>query len=655
MSFQWRKNGVAISGATSSSYQTPAAALSDSGSQFTVLVRNAAGSMASNAATLTVKASIVAPSIAAQPVSQTVTIGQAAAFSVATTGSTPMSYQWAKNGVAISGATSSSYQTPAATLSDSGSQFSVMVSNTAGSATSNGAILTVNSPGCSVSSTNWLNSSLPSPQTGTFRVAFDATPSSAGVDGVIGLSAGPASDYTNLAAMVRFNSAGTIDARNGAAYTAANAIPYTAATTYHFIMDVNIITHTYDAYVVVGGTQLVIGSQLAFRIEQAAVSSLSNLAAIASQGTQTICNVVVSAFAPGCSISSTNWVNSSLPLPETGAFRLAFDATPSSAGVDGVIGLSAGPASDYTNLAAMVRFNSTGTIDARNGAAYTAATAIPYAAATTYHFILNVNTTTHTYDAYVVVGGTQLVIGSQLAFRIEQAAVSSLSNIAAVTSQGSQSVCNVAVSAIPVASPMTSSTTPSTTSSTTAQPTSPLLTASSAQVNFGSVSVSSSASQTVTLINSGNSNVTISNVVVAGAGFNASGGASGLILSPGQTATVTATFSPAAAGTLTGSLTVPSNASNSPSTIALTGTGIAQPHAVNLSWMPSTSAVVGYNVYSSHVSGGPYVKLNPAPVATSNYTDATVQSAQTYYYVATAVATNNSESGFSPEVSAVVP
>jgi hypothetical protein len=174
-------------------------------------------------------------------------------------------------------------------------------------------------------------------------------------------------------------------------------------------------------------------------------------------------------------------------------------------------------------------------------------------------------------------------------------------------------------------------------------------------VNFGSVNVSSSASQTVALTNTGNSNVTISNVVVAGAGFNATGGASGLILSPGQTASVTASFSPAAAGTLTGSLTVPSNASNSPSTIALTGTGIAQPHSVSLRWMASTSAVIGYNVYSSHVSGGPYVKLNPAPVATSNYTDATVQSAQTYYYVATAVATNNSESGFSLEVSAVVP
>ena len=753
-----------------------------------------------------VKARPVAPSITAQPIGQTVTAGQAASFSVTTTGSTPMSYQWKKNGVAISGATSSSYQTPAATLSDNGSQFSVTVSNTVGTATSSSAILKVNSPGCSVSSTNWVNSSLPL-ETGTFRLAFDATPSSAGVDGVIGLSAGPASAYTSLAAMVRFNSTGTVDARNGAAYTAATAIPYAAATTYHFIMDVNIITHAYDAYVVVGGTQMLIGSQLAFRTEQAAVSSLSNLAAIASQGTQTICNVVVSGFAPGCSISSTNWVNSSLPSRETGTFRIAFDATPSSVGVDGVIGLSAGPASDYTSLAAMVRFNSTGTIDARNGAAYTAATTIPYAAATTYHFIMNVNITTHTYDAYVVVGGTQLVIGSQLAFRTEQAAVSSLNNLAAVasqgsqtvcnvvvsafapgcsvsstnwvnsslplqetgsfrlafdatpssagvdgviglsagpasdytslaaivrfnstgtidarngaaytaattipyaaattyhfimdvnitahtydayvvvggsqmligsqlafrteqagvsslnnlaavTSQGSQTVCNVAVSAIPLASSTTAPPTSTTPATSTAQPTSLLLTPSSTQVNFGSVNVSSSASKTVTLTNTGNSNVTVSNVVVAGAGFNATGGASGLILSPGQAATVTATFSPAAAGTLTGSLTVPSNASNSPSTIALTGTGMAQPHSVNLSWMASTSAVIGYNVYSSHVSGGPYVKLNSTPIATSNYTDATVQSAQTYFYVATAVATNNSESGLSPEVSAVVP
>ena len=144
LSFQWNRNGSAILGATSSSYTTPATTNSDNGAQFTVLVSNTAGSVTSNAATLTVNAAAVAPSITTQPVSQTVTAGQTASFSVAATGTAPLSYQWRKNSVAISGATSSSYTTPATISSDNGAQFTVVVSNSAGSVTSNAATLTVN-------------------------------------------------------------------------------------------------------------------------------------------------------------------------------------------------------------------------------------------------------------------------------------------------------------------------------------------------------------------------------------------------------------------------------------------------------------------------------------------------------------------------------
>jgi hypothetical protein len=144
LSYQWKKNGSAISGATSSSYATPATTTSDNGALFTVVVSNIAGSVTSNAATLTVNAAPVAPSITTQPASQTVAAGQAASFSVAATGTAPLSYQWNKNGATISGATSSSYATPATTSSDNGALFTVVVSNTAGSVTSSAATLTVN-------------------------------------------------------------------------------------------------------------------------------------------------------------------------------------------------------------------------------------------------------------------------------------------------------------------------------------------------------------------------------------------------------------------------------------------------------------------------------------------------------------------------------
>ncbi|PYU57082.1 MAG: pyrrolo-quinoline quinone [Acidobacteria bacterium] len=85
----------------------------------------------------------IAPYINIQPANQTVSVGQTATFSVGAAGTPPLTYQWQKNGVDIPGATSSSYTTPATTSADTGTIFRVVVSNTAGSVTSNSATLTV--------------------------------------------------------------------------------------------------------------------------------------------------------------------------------------------------------------------------------------------------------------------------------------------------------------------------------------------------------------------------------------------------------------------------------------------------------------------------------------------------------------------------------
>src|SRR6266404_507967 len=113
LSYQWQKNGVAIAGATLSSYTTPATATSDSGSSFSVVVTNTAGTVTSSTATLTVNPAPVAPTITTQPANQTVTAGQTVTFTVGASGTAPLSYQWRKNGVSIAGATLSSYTTPA--------------------------------------------------------------------------------------------------------------------------------------------------------------------------------------------------------------------------------------------------------------------------------------------------------------------------------------------------------------------------------------------------------------------------------------------------------------------------------------------------------------------------------------------------------------
>jgi Immunoglobulin domain len=142
LSYRWQKGSAAIAGATSASYTTPATSAADNGTQFEVVVNNAAGSVTSNPATLTVTGATTAPSITTQPANQNVSAGQTATFTVVASGTAPLSYQWQKGGVAISGATSASYTTPATSASDSGSQFRVVVSNSAGSATSNSATLT---------------------------------------------------------------------------------------------------------------------------------------------------------------------------------------------------------------------------------------------------------------------------------------------------------------------------------------------------------------------------------------------------------------------------------------------------------------------------------------------------------------------------------
>jgi hypothetical protein len=83
------------------------------------------------------------PTITTQPQDQTIGAGAMATFSVTASGSSPLMYQWMRNGMAISGATSATYTTPPTTLADDNSQFAVVVSNNSSSVTSNSATLHV--------------------------------------------------------------------------------------------------------------------------------------------------------------------------------------------------------------------------------------------------------------------------------------------------------------------------------------------------------------------------------------------------------------------------------------------------------------------------------------------------------------------------------
>jgi hypothetical protein len=102
------------------------------------------------------------------------------------------------------------------------------------------------------------------------------------------------------------------------------------------------------------------------------------------------------------------------------------------------------------------------------------------------------------------------------------------------------------------------------------------LSASPTSLSFGNVNTGTNKTLPVTLTNSGTSNVSISSVSISGAGFNASGVSNGTTLTPGQTATLNVSFAPSGAGSITGSASVASTATGSPTTISLSGSGVTQ-------------------------------------------------------------------------------
>jgi hypothetical protein len=134
LTYQWRRNGDDIAGATGATYVTPATTRADNGARYSVVIGNGAGSITSDEALLTVTEAVGPPTLALQPADVTVRAGDSATFVVAACGPGPFTYQWRRNGVAIEGATGYSYTTPPTTDADNGAVFSVVVGN-AGAAT----------------------------------------------------------------------------------------------------------------------------------------------------------------------------------------------------------------------------------------------------------------------------------------------------------------------------------------------------------------------------------------------------------------------------------------------------------------------------------------------------------------------------------------
>jgi Abnormal spindle-like microcephaly-assoc'd, ASPM-SPD-2-Hydin len=184
-----------------------------------------------------------------------------------------------------------------------------------------------------------------------------------------------------------------------------------------------------------------------------------------------------------------------------------------------------------------------------------------------------------------------------------------------------------------------------------------LLEASPAALNFEKMDVGTGGSLEVTLTNKGNSKVTIASLRVSGAEYSQTGVVSGVALAPAQSTTVKIVFKPTATGSAAGSVSISSNATNSPTTIPLLGTAVTKvPHSVDLAWSASSSPkVVGYDVYRGTSYDGPFTKLTLGALSVLKYVDSSVEGGQTYYYVVTSKDSAGIESLFSNEALAHIP
>lgn len=174
-------------------------------------------------------------------------------------------------------------------------------------------------------------------------------------------------------------------------------------------------------------------------------------------------------------------------------------------------------------------------------------------------------------------------------------------------------------------------------------------------ISFGSVTIGANKSQAGSLT-AGSSGITVSSASWNGTGYSLSGITFPLAIPAGQSVPFTVTFAPQQVGSATGSISFLSDAANSPTIQKWSATGAAQttPRSVALDWNPETAPLLGYFVYRGTQTGGPYSKISPLQPGPP-YTDLSVSSGQTYYYVVTALDNNSVESSFSNEATAVIP
>lgn len=304
-------------------------------------------------------------------------------------------------------------------------------------------------PACAIGSPDAQWTSQPFvPQTGRFHVELVATPSASPIDAVIGLSQGPASWFPQLAAIVRFSPGGAIDVRAGADYRADAQVPYTAGAAYRFHVDIDVGRHVYSVAVDdPTGQSAQLARDYPFRTEQAEVGQLSNLAVQVDSdaGSISVCGLQVIPINTTCPLveAGNGFVARRFGQPGEVLVSSEFVATPDEI-LDGVFGLSLGPATSFNGLAATVRLSPDGAIDARNGDHFQADVARAYVAGQPLRMRILANVATHTFSAFFALDDNSSTRFAQgYAFRTTQSTAGALDALNAIVDspRGVVSLC----------------------------------------------------------------------------------------------------------------------------------------------------------------------------------------------------------------------
>jgi len=312
-------------------------------------------------------------------------------------------------------------------------------------------------------------------------------------------------------------------------------------------------------------------------------------------GTASTVTVTVSNSMPGCFVSTDNgsgslsWTANQSFTVQTANFTATFTAEPNTANQDSVIGLSQAPATAYSQMAALVRFNSSGTIDVYKGsiANYAADATVSYSAGTIYAFTFIVNMTAGTYTV-ALTSPSSVTLATNYPFRTTAPATSLgfLNAVSDDTTPDTSQVCGFALAG------------------------STSLTFSPASLNLGSITVGGNSIQAITATTTGGS-VNFTSVAI-------SGNADFTIISNTCTGSVPSScttqikFAPTSAALETATVTYTDDATGSPQTVAVSGTGV--PATPTLSVNPASLNFGSVQVHVTSSSGPIVLTITSGPV-----------------------------------------